>query len=197
MSRRLFSLCADDLICCRTGYPGPVTTRCPLPTLPRCPLPQSRRSLPGQWHLVCCNRTSTPAASKVPLQPRLEPHLPCKQCQVECIQRNVGVAGTLIALLHLRHQGSCQRPQGDNASTSEQMRAREQLASAEPCVEGTLNGKEHTTTQQDAAPPEVLVTVAACYKVLALLQARNRRGWTAACQQLAHAAQHDNCWLFG
>lgn len=88
-------------------------------------------------------------------------HLPSEQGKVHCVEGNVCIACVVIALLHCRDQGSCQRPKGHDASTSKQVGAREQLAGTEPCVESALYGKEHTTTQQGGTPPVVLVAVAA------------------------------------
>lgn len=60
-------------------------------------------------------------------------NLPDEEAHVDGVQRDVRVAGEVVALLHVRHQCSCHSPEDNDSRASIQVRTREKL----PCQPAT------------------------------------------------------------
>ena len=91
-----------------------------------------------------------PARELEDLADNLEPrwHLPEEQRHVGNIQRNVAHTCRLVPFLHRRHKRGRERPQQGYAETCVQMRAGEELADANVCVQAALDREEYARSEQ-------------------------------------------------
>jgi hypothetical protein len=102
---------------------------------------------------------SWPGGELEDLADDLEPggDLPDEEQDVDGVERDVQAAGRLVPLLHRRDERGRGGPQHGDGGAREEVRAREQLAGAEPGVERAADGLEDAEAEEEGARVEVAV----------------------------------------